>query len=52
MRERAAAVGGIVETGPGPRGGFRVAARLPVTGQLSDAAPHAAPAAAGEGTAS
>ena len=51
MRERAAAVGGIVETGPGPRGGFRVAARLPVTGQLSDAAPHASPAAAGEGTA-
>jgi signal transduction histidine kinase len=50
MRERAAAVGGIVETGPGPRGGFRVAAWLPVAGQLSDAAPDAAPAAAGEGT--
>ena len=49
MRERAAAVGGIVETGPGSHGGFRVAARLPVTGQLSDAAPRAAPAA-GEGT--
>jgi signal transduction histidine kinase len=66
MRERAAAVGGIVETGPGPHGGFRVAARLPVTGQLSeaapdavpdavpdaapDASPDASPAAAGEGT--
>jgi signal transduction histidine kinase len=50
MRERAAAVGGIVETGPGPHGGFRVEARLPVTGQLSDAASPAAPAAAGEGT--
>jgi signal transduction histidine kinase len=30
MRERAAAVGGSVETGPGPRGGFRVTARLPL----------------------
>jgi len=50
MSERAAAVGGTVETGPGSRGGFGVAARLPVTGQLSGAAPHAASAAAGEGT--
>jgi signal transduction histidine kinase len=32
MRERAAAVGGIVETGPVPRGGFRVTARLPLAG--------------------
>jgi signal transduction histidine kinase len=32
MRERAAAVGGTLETGPGPAGGFRVAARLPFNG--------------------
>ena len=30
MRERAASVGGHLEAGPGPHGGFRVAARLPV----------------------
>ncbi len=30
MRERAAAVGGSVETGPAAGGGFRVAARLPL----------------------
>ena len=30
MRERAAAVGGSVDTGPAPGGGFRVMARLPL----------------------
>jgi signal transduction histidine kinase len=30
MKERAAAVGGRLEAGPGPQGGFRVWARLPV----------------------
>jgi signal transduction histidine kinase len=29
MRERAAAVGGTLQAGPGPSGGFRVSARLP-----------------------
>jgi signal transduction histidine kinase len=47
MRERAAAVGGSVESGPAPGGGFRVAARLPINGRLrADRAP------AGEGVAS
>jgi signal transduction histidine kinase len=30
MRERVAAFGGDLEVGPGPDGGFRVAARLPL----------------------
>jgi signal transduction histidine kinase len=37
MRERAATVGGSLETGPGPAGGFRVAARLPFSGNPIDA---------------
>ncbi|MGD9695910.1 MAG: sensor histidine kinase [Thermoleophilia bacterium] len=32
MRERAAALGGRLEAGPGPDGGFRVEARLPIGG--------------------
>ncbi len=64
MRERASAVGGSVETGPGPDSGFRVMARLPLpsrrgtdTGQAGPSpggpapgtGPDAAPAAAEEG---
>jgi signal transduction histidine kinase len=33
MRERAASLGGTFEAGPTPNGGFRVAARLPVSGR-------------------
>jgi len=37
MRERAATVGGTVEAGPGLVGGFRVAARLPLSDTRTDA---------------
>jgi signal transduction histidine kinase len=33
MRERATLLGGSLETGPRPEGGFRVVARLPLTGE-------------------
>jgi signal transduction histidine kinase len=43
MRERAATVGGSLETGPGPAGGFRVAARLPFRDHPIDAREGARP---------
>ena len=48
MRERAASVGGTVETGPGSAGGFRVAARLPLGG-LPDRVPDTTDAIPREG---
>ena len=46
MRERAASVGGSLETGPGAGGGYRVFARLPAGGAQADPADaeQAAPA--------
>jgi signal transduction histidine kinase len=37
MRERAVALGGELTTGPGPAGGFRVEARIPLQAKGSDA---------------
>ncbi|MGO9163245.1 MAG: sensor histidine kinase, partial [Streptosporangiaceae bacterium] len=39
MRERAAAVGGVLQAGPAASGGFLVAARLPLGGQLHPGRP-------------
>jgi signal transduction histidine kinase len=39
MRERATTVGGTLEAGPGPAGGFRVAARLPISDTTEAAQP-------------
>jgi len=41
MRERAAAAGGTIEIGPGPAGGFRVAARLPLDDRTAPDVPVA-----------
>jgi signal transduction histidine kinase len=43
MRERATAAGGTIEIGPGPSGGFRVAARFPLDGTAQEAAGQEAP---------
>ena len=53
MRERAAALGGTVATGPGPAGGYRVQAELPLSpANPGEPAPLAAPAAPASGDAS
>jgi len=49
MRERAATVGGIVETGSRPGGGFRVAARLPLGCQRTGPPPGPSHASSAEG---
>jgi signal transduction histidine kinase len=54
MRERAASVGGTLESGPGPEGGYRVLAVLPAAGARPDPAdaPQANPASSASASAS
>jgi signal transduction histidine kinase len=54
MRERAASVGGSLKSGPGPEGGYRVFALLPVAGAHPDPAeaPSAGPASSASASAS
>ncbi|MFJ6355293.1 sensor histidine kinase [Streptomyces sp. NPDC092046] len=42
LRERVLAAGGTLESGPGPRGGFRVTAELPADGEAADPSADAA----------
>lgn len=43
MRERAVMLGGSLAAGPGPSGGFRVEARIPIGGDLGDPTARLAP---------
>lgn len=54
MRERAASVGGSLESGPGPEGGYRVFAVLPAAGVQPDPAdaPSATPSSSASASAS
>ena len=51
MRERATAAGGTIDTGPLPGGGFRVAARLPLSQAPATAEATEATATSPPGTA-